>query len=61
MSLTGVTASPSTSALLSSVHMLALLLRMVLLVTLVLARDSVNKNWAVRKITATGSTCRDSQ
>jgi hypothetical protein len=42
----------------SSVHILALLLRIVLLVTLVLARERVNINWAVRKITATGSTCK---
>jgi hypothetical protein len=33
---------------------------MVLLVTLVLASDSVNRNCAVKKMTATGSTCRDS-
>lgn len=40
----GVTRSPSTRALVMSVHMLALLLRIVLLVTLVLASDNVNRN-----------------
>lgn len=44
ISFIGVTRSPSTRALVMRVHMLALLLRMVLLVTLVLARDSVNRN-----------------
>jgi hypothetical protein len=59
-SFTGVTRSRSTSALASSVHMLALELRMVLLLTLVLASDSVNRNCAVVKTTATGSTCKGS-
>lgn len=55
-----MTRSPSTHALASSVHMLLLLLRMVLLVTLVLASDSVNRVWAATNTTATGSTCAHS-
>lgn len=51
-----VMCSLSTKALNSSVHMLLLLLRMVLLVTLVFARDTVNRTCAVPNITATGNT-----
>lgn len=56
-SFTGVTRSRSTSALASSVHMLAEELSSVLEVTLVLASDRVNRNCAAVKTTATGSIC----
>lgn len=55
-SLEAVTRSPSTSALASSVNMLELELRMVLLVTEVSASAKVKVHCAANQTTATGST-----
>jgi hypothetical protein len=54
---TAVICSFNSSADASSVNMLLLELRMVLLVTLVWARETVKDNCAVNQTTPTGSTC----
>lgn len=54
---TAVTRSFNTSADASSVNMLLLELRIVLLVTLVWAREIVKDNCAANQTTPTGTTC----